>query len=102
MLKGCIDRVFNYGFSYGNGNKLPINKIRWVPIAGNTRKKYKKRGYDLNIEHKLNIGIADYAGVKDSEVNYIWNSLGEYIENESQSTYFDNLMKKSIWLWKNI
>lgn len=102
MLKGYIDRVFNYGFAYGNGNKLPINKIRWVPLAGNIRTKYKKRGYNLNIEHQLNIGIADYVGIDDSEVDFIWDSLGENIENTTKSMYFENLIKNAYQYGKNV
>ncbi|QYK65471.1 MULTISPECIES: NAD(P)H oxidoreductase [Paenibacillus] len=75
ILKGYIDRVFNSGFAYGT-SKLPIDKIRWVAIAADSRNGFKKRGYQLMMEHHLNIGIADYVGVPDSEVCFLYDSLG--------------------------
>ena len=34
MLKGYIDRVWNNGLAYGDGQKLPFNKVRWVALVG--------------------------------------------------------------------
>lgn len=102
MLKGYIDRVFNYGFAYGNGNRLPIKKIRWMPLAGNIRSKYKKRGYNLNIEHQLNIGISDYVGVEDSEVDFVWNSLGEYMDEVDRPAYFEQLLRDAFNYGENL
>lgn len=102
MLKGYIDRVFNYGFAYGNGNKLPVDTIRWVPLAGNIQTKYQKRGYDLNIEHQLNLGIADYVGVTDSKVDFVWNSLGEELPTQDKNDYFQHLIDEAYEYGKNI
>lgn len=100
MLKGYIDRVFNYGFAYGGGNKLPVDRIRWIPLAGNTQKQYAKRDYDLNISHQLNLGIANYVGVEDSKVDFIWDSLGENI-TESPEIYFKNIINRAFQYGKN-
>lgn len=102
MLKGYIDRVFNYGFAYGNGNKLPVDTIRWIPLAGNIQTKYQKRGYDLNIEHQLNLGIADYVGVTDSKVDFVWNSLGEELPTQDKNDYFQHLIDEAYEYGKNI
>lgn len=100
MLKGYIDRVFNYGFAYGKGNSLPVKKIRWVALAGNLQDQYKKRKYDINIEHQLNVGIADYVGVEDSEVTFIWDSLGQYT-TQSHELYFNKLICEAFEYGKN-
>ncbi|MGC6744074.1 NAD(P)H oxidoreductase [Escherichia coli] len=51
MLKGYIDRVWNNGLAYGDGHKLPFNKVRWVALVGGDKriicpdglgKKYKR------------------------------------------------------------
>ncbi|AIQ46485.1 NAD(P)H dehydrogenase [Paenibacillus sp. FSL R7-0273] len=92
ILKGYIDRVFNNGFAYGT-NKLPIEKIRWIAIAADSRYGFKKRGYQLMMEHHLNIGIADYVGVPDSEIHFLYNSLGgENVQsNDELTAHFEQL-----------
>ncbi|GKU84123.1 NAD(P)H oxidoreductase [Niallia sp. NCCP-28] len=92
ILKGYIDRVFNNGFAYGT-NKLPIDKIRWVALAADSRYGFKKRGYQLMMEHHLNIGIADYVGVPDSEIYFLYNSLGADVigDKDKLNTHFEQI-----------
>lgn len=80
LMKGYIDRVWNYGFAYGP-HKLPVEKIRWIALAGFTEEKFKKRDYDRMMEHYLNVGLAGYCGVKDSKVHFMYNTMGEFEEN---------------------
>ncbi|WCM60740.1 NAD(P)H oxidoreductase [Paenibacillus polymyxa] len=84
IMKGYIDRVWNMGFAYG-GAKLPVNKIRWIPLVGDTQEHFKKRDYDAMIEKYMNIGIAQYIGVNDSEVNFMYNTLGEFEDNQEEN-----------------
>ena len=37
MLKGYLDRVWNYGLGYGPGGKLGGKKIRWVALVGGSQ-----------------------------------------------------------------
>ena len=67
MLKGWIDRVWNYGLMYGS-NEHNVKKGLMIAVAGATREQLIKRDYEATINTSLNIGILDYCGVKDSEI----------------------------------
>lgn len=101
MLKGYIDRVFNYGFAYGS-NKLPVEKIRWIGLAGEPRSSFKKRGFHLNIEHHLNIGISGFVGVDDSEVELIYETLGEEVPEEKLEKHYADIFYRSYLIGKEI
>lgn len=79
MLKGYIDRVFNYGFAYG-AQSLPINKIRWVGLAGDTDEAFNVNGYGNTLAHMLNIGIARFVGVTDSKLHLMCNTTEKGME----------------------
>lgn len=102
ILKGYIDRVFNNGFAYGT-SKLPIDKIRWVALAADSRYGFKKRGYQLMMEHQLNIGIADYVGVPDPEIHFLYNSLGADVidDKDMLNTHFEQLHSAAYELGKD-
>ncbi|GIO32856.1 MULTISPECIES: NAD(P)H oxidoreductase [Paenibacillus] len=74
MLKGYIDRVWNNGFAYGS-NKLHHKRILWLGLAGAPREHFEKRQYDKMIQHQLNIGIASYAGIPDTKVEILYDTL---------------------------
>lgn len=90
MLKGYIDRVWNYGFAYGPA-KLPVQKIRWIALVGMAEDKFKKRGHYQTMEHNLNIGLAKYCGVHDSKVHFMYSTLGNFENLEEKEKYFAEL-----------
>ena len=67
MLKGWIDRVWNYGLMYGS-NGHNVKKGLMIAVAGATKEQLIKRDYEAAINTSLNIGILDYCGVEDSEI----------------------------------
>lgn len=81
LLKGYIDRVWNYGLFYGGEDSHNIPAVRWIGLAGHSREKFQKRSYDQLMAHHLNIGIAQYCGVHDSKVELLYNTLGENISD---------------------
>jgi NAD(P)H dehydrogenase (quinone) len=74
MLKGYIDRVWNNGFAYGS-NQLHHQHVLWIGLAGVSKEQMKKRNYDEMITHLLNVGIADYCGVSNSKVEFLYETL---------------------------
>ncbi|BEA58095.1 hypothetical protein VEE10_13570 [Escherichia coli] len=46
MLKGYIDRVWNNGLAYGDGQKLPFNKVRWVALVGGDKESFVQMGWE--------------------------------------------------------
>ncbi|WP_312107967.1 NAD(P)H oxidoreductase [Brevibacillus reuszeri] len=80
IMKGYIDRVWNYGFAYGPA-KLPVQKIRWIALVGETQSQFEKRSYHVMMEQHLNVGLAQYTGVNDSTVHFMYNTYGKFNEN---------------------
>ncbi len=74
MLKGYVDRVMNNGFAYG-ANKLPHQQILWIALSGVTEEQMQKRNYGQSIANLLNVGIADYCGVSQSRVEFLYETL---------------------------
>lgn len=76
MLRGYIERVWNYGFAYGT-SKLHHQRVLWLTLAAAAPEDLQKRGYDQMIEHHQNVGLANYAGIQNSKVEYLYETLKE-------------------------
>ncbi|XEC94068.1 NAD(P)H oxidoreductase [Paenibacillus tarimensis] len=74
MLKGYIDRVWNYGLAYGP-NKLHHRHVLWLSLAGAPKEKFVKRQYDKMILHYFNVGLADYCGIPSSQVELLYETV---------------------------
>ncbi|WP_322907102.1 NAD(P)H oxidoreductase [Paenibacillus campi] len=75
MLKGYIDRVMNNGFAYG-ANQLHLQQVLWLTLTGVSQAQMDKRNYREAITHLLNVGIADYCGVSNSKVEFLYETGG--------------------------
>ncbi|MFS0724211.1 NAD(P)H oxidoreductase [Paenibacillus sp. 1P07SE] len=75
MLKGYIDRVMNNGFAYGS-NHLHHQHVLWLSLAGVSKAQMDKRNYGETISHLLNVGIADYCGLRNSKVEFLYETVG--------------------------
>lgn len=80
MLKGYIDRVWNNGFAYGS-RKLHHQHILWLSLVGSSNEDLKKRQYDKMITHHFNVGLAEYAGITNSKVEFLYETLSEKTEH---------------------
>jgi len=74
VLKGWIDRVWNYGWAYG-AKKFPNRRVWMIGIAGGDFQLFQKRGYDLAINTQLNVGILDYCGVREPRFEVLYGAL---------------------------
>ncbi|PTM59839.1 NAD(P)H oxidoreductase [Desmospora activa] len=74
MLKGYIDRVWNYGFAYGP-NKLHHRSVLWLSLAGAPIERFEKRQYDEMISHYFNVGLAHYCGIPRSSVELFYETI---------------------------
>lgn len=97
IMKGYLDRVWNYNFAYGNQNKLPVSHIRWIALTGFTQAQLEKRDYHKMMEHYFNIGLAGFVGVKDSKVEFMTNSLGDFEENidQKRECHYRNILTQA-------
>lgn len=76
LLKGWIDRVWNYGWAYG-ARKFPNQRVWMIGIAGADFTLFQKRGYNQAIDVQLNIGILDYCDIADHRLEILYGSLGD-------------------------
>ncbi|QJC50405.1 NAD(P)H oxidoreductase [Paenibacillus albicereus] len=74
MLKGYIDRVWNYGFAYGS-SKLSHRRVLWLGLAAATQEQLGKRSYDKMMAHLFNVGLSEYAGIAESRFEILYDTL---------------------------
>ncbi|GGW16271.1 NADPH oxidoreductase [Streptomyces capoamus] len=69
LLKGWIDRVWNYGFAYGRSKpRLAGKRMLWLGLAGVTSGDPVTEGMRAVLETNLSEGIAYYCGFSHSTV----------------------------------
>ncbi|MFJ4343363.1 NAD(P)H oxidoreductase [Streptomyces sp. NPDC088915] len=72
LLKGWIDRVWNYGFAYGRSRpRLAGKRILWLGLAGATGDDPLVKGMRAVLETGLSEGIAYYCGFSHSTVGLL-------------------------------
>lgn len=70
LLKGWIDRVFTYGWAYGNGGADAPDKqldrfhIHLIGNGASSIRTYARRGYWGAMRTQIDLGIFDYCGAK--------------------------------------
>ncbi|MFT9847470.1 NAD(P)H oxidoreductase [Aneurinibacillus sp. REN35] len=94
IMKGYIDRVWNYGFAYGlhDDNKLLHEKVLWIGLVGAPEERFKRYKYDEMLHHYFNVGLASYTGIKDSKVEFLYDTVKgkrSYFEKEIISRAYD-------------
>ena len=70
MLKGWIDRVWNYGLTYGPAAHN-LKKGAMFILPAHTEDELKKRNYLDAITTSLNVGVFHYNKIYDSEVVFL-------------------------------
>lgn len=73
ILRGWIDRVWNYGFAYGP-RKYPQRRVWMVGVAGNTREDFAKRRYDEAMQITLDLGVLGYCGIADRRLEVLYGA----------------------------
>lgn len=72
LLKGWIDRVWNYGFAYGRSKpRLAGKRMLWLGLAGATAGDPIVEGMQTVLETNLSEGIAYYCGFSHSTVGLL-------------------------------
>lgn len=72
ILKGWIDRVWNYGFAYGRSKpRLAGKRMLWLGLAGATADDPIVKGMQAVLETNLSEGIAYYCGFSHSTVGLL-------------------------------
>lgn len=72
--KGWIDRVWNYGWAYGD-HKLTQRKALLVAVNAGDAAQYAKRGYDVAMRTQLLTGTMGYCGIDDVALEFLFEGL---------------------------
>lgn len=94
MLKGYLDRVWNFGLIYGEGRSVPASKVIWVGMVGMDEHSFSKRGFDANLKNILNVGMAGYCCIPQSHVELVYNTLGDNIV--SAEAHYNGLINQAV------
>ncbi|MDT0347052.1 NAD(P)H oxidoreductase [Streptomyces litchfieldiae] len=76
ILKGWIDRVWNYGFAYGRGRpRLHGKRILWFGLAGYSEDDFTSPGWDELLKRQLTEGISRFCGIDDATVHLLYGTV---------------------------
>ncbi|KAB2348511.1 NAD(P)H oxidoreductase [Actinomadura rudentiformis] len=76
ILKGWIDRVWNYGFAYGRSKaRLAEKRMLWLGLAGESEESYAEHGLNDLLARQLQVGISNYCGIKDVSVRFVYGTI---------------------------
>jgi NAD(P)H dehydrogenase (quinone) len=90
MLKGWIDRVWNYGWAYGWGDTkshIPLDKALIVALGGSPQEDFTSGGYDELLDRQMRLGLMEYCGIDDVKLEIITDTLNE-------NAPFDSMIKR--------
>lgn len=98
MLKGYIDRVWNYNFAYGS-ERLPHERIQWIGLVGASEQQFEKRQYDRLIRYYLNIGLSQFVGVSTSRATLLYDTLSGGTEDE-RNAWYESVLERAYIIGK--
>ena len=111
LLKGWIDRVWNYGFAYGRSKpRLAGRKMLWIGLAGATATDPTAPVMQEALEGLLRDGVSYYCGVSEAAVEILFDAesqpqtvdedgilhIGEAIEGEAFAAHFAELDNQAV------
>ncbi|RJL33351.1 NAD(P)H oxidoreductase [Bailinhaonella thermotolerans] len=76
ILKGWIDRVWNYGFAYGRRPaRLAAKRMHWIGLTGYTEEVFVEGGWNDLLERTLKVGVSAFCAIEDTEVTLIHGAV---------------------------
>ncbi|MER7761627.1 NAD(P)H oxidoreductase [Streptomyces sp. NPDC097619] len=86
IVKGWIDRVWNYGFAYGaSRRRLSGKRILWLGLAGGTAAYYEKSGFGHLIDQQLRVGLSEFCGLDEAQVRLLYGAEFSGIPEEQHA-----------------
>lgn len=76
MLKGWFDRVWNYGWAYGD-RRLSLQKGLMLGVVASGENDFVEAGYGAAMKQQLLKGTLGYSGIKDAKLEVFLDSLSE-------------------------
>jgi hypothetical protein len=75
VLKGYLDRVWNFGRLYGDNSGAKPSAVVWVALAGLSREALDKRGHVDALARQLDDGVAGYCEIGDSRTVVLCDTI---------------------------
>ncbi|WP_329120880.1 NAD(P)H oxidoreductase [Streptomyces sp. NBC_01353] len=75
VLKGWIDRVWNYGFAYGRSKpRLAAKRMLWLALMGNAEAEIEQLGLSTVLDLQLRVAVSRFCGIEDSSVEIVYGT----------------------------
>ncbi len=74
VLKGWIDRVWNFGYAYGT-RFYPHKKVWMIGVAGTHKSSFAEGGYDTGMRILLETGILGYCHIEEARFEVLYGSV---------------------------
>ncbi|MFI6639870.1 NAD(P)H oxidoreductase [Streptomyces sp. NPDC050504] len=72
ILKGWIDRVWNYGFAYGRSRpRLAGRRMLWLGLMGISAEESAEKGFTAAMDLGLRVGISEFCGLPDARLRLV-------------------------------
>jgi putative NADPH-quinone reductase len=85
ILKGYIDRVWNFNFAHGPEKTLELEKVLWMPLCGGTENDYQRmHPLGETIDH-LYSSILNYCGGGKTKVKKFFGTMRRNDKNIAQN-----------------
>jgi len=94
MLKGYLDRVWNYGLAYGEGARLPFKKVRMVALVGGSEDKFIQYGWQKNMSDYLKSAMG-YLGIEDVSTTFLYNTIGVEADINDSADHYQQLFAQA-------
>ncbi|MEV2253843.1 NAD(P)H oxidoreductase [Streptomyces sp. NPDC050147] len=76
IVKGWIDRVWNYGFAYGHSTpRLRGKRMLWLALVSYEEEQFLELGWDEVVGRTLRDGISRFCGIENARVHFVYDSL---------------------------
>ncbi|MER7515080.1 NAD(P)H oxidoreductase [Streptomyces sp. NPDC126499] len=75
VLKGWIDRVWNYGFAYGRSKpRLAAKRMLWLALMGSPEEEIERLGLSTALDVQLRLAVSRYCGIEDASVAIVYGT----------------------------
>ncbi|GAA1679638.1 NAD(P)H oxidoreductase [Glycomyces endophyticus] len=96
LLKGWIDRVWNYGLTYGR-SKSPMagKRMLWIALAGLAEDDPNSALTRAFLDGPLRVGISAYCGIPDATAVALFDSEGQGLTGAERDRHYRELFAKA-------
>ncbi|SDL16811.1 Putative NADPH-quinone reductase (modulator of drug activity B) [Glycomyces sambucus] len=96
LLKGWIDRVWNYGLTYGRSRSPMAGKrMLWIALAGLAEDDPNSRLTRDFLDGPLRVGISEYCGIPDAATVALYDSEGQGLTGSERDRHYRELFARA-------